>query len=73
MPDIGTDHGTILPAGATALVVTRDGELSFLLPNDDDDQEVPQLVQLLAAVAVRSADAEWVEEMLASIQDRSDA
>ena len=70
MTDITADHGTILPAGATALVVTREGELSFLLPKDDDDQEVPRLVQLLAAVAARSADPEWIEEMLASIQPR---
>ncbi len=35
----------------------------------EDDEPVPRMVQLLVAVTLRSADAEWVEEMLHYLGD----
>ena len=59
-----TDHGTVLPSGASALVVDEKGELAFMLAEYADDEHVPVMVQLLAAVAIRSDDEEWVAETL---------
>lgn len=71
MTDISTDHGTILPPGSSALVVSAEGELSFYLPDNPPDAPVPRLVQLLAAVLMRSEDKDWVEEMLGIFEDQS--
>jgi len=69
MTHISTDHGSILPPDASALVVSADGELSLLLADYPDDQAVPSMVQLLAAVVLRSTDPDWVEEMLAIVDE----
>lgn len=62
---VSTDHGSVLPPEASALVVAADGELSFMLADYPADQPMPRMVQLLAAVALRSTYEDWVEEMLA--------
>jgi len=69
MADISSDHGSILPPDATALVVDASGDISFLLPDYPVSTEVPRMVQLLAAVLLRSRDEEWIEEMLALLTD----
>ncbi|MEL7338230.1 MAG: hypothetical protein AAFN70_18715, partial [Planctomycetota bacterium] len=56
---------TILPADASALVATADGELEFVLANGPGDMEVQQNVQLLVAVMLRSKDPDWLGEMMA--------
>jgi hypothetical protein len=66
MHDISTDHGSVLPPDASALVVSGDGELSLFLADYPEGQDVPRMVQLLAAVALCSTDDEWVEDMLAT-------
>jgi hypothetical protein len=71
MTDVSTDHGTVLPSGSSALVVSAEGELSFYLPDNPPDTPVPRLVQLLAAVLMRSEDEDWVEEMLGIFEDQS--
>ncbi|MDR5651382.1 hypothetical protein [Ruixingdingia sedimenti] len=71
MTDVSADHGTVLPPGSSALVVSAEGELSFYLPENPPDAPVPRLVQLLAAVLMRSEDEEWVEEMLCLFEDQS--
>lgn len=71
MPDISTDHGSVLPPDASALVVSGDGELSFFIADYPEDQDLPRMVQLLAAVVLRSTDDEWVEEMLATFSEAS--
>lgn len=71
MTDVSADHGTVLPTGSSALVVSADGELSFYLPDNPSDTPVPRLVQLLVAVLMRSRDEEWVEEMLGTFEDHS--
>lgn len=69
MTDISTDHGTILPPGSSALVVSAEGEFSFYLPDNPPDAPVSRLTQLLAAVLMRSEDEEWVDEMLRVFED----
>ncbi|MEO4000282.1 hypothetical protein [Mesorhizobium sp. CAU 1732] len=64
-----TDHGTVLPPDSSALVVDGDGSLSLLLAEYADDADVPIMVQLLAAVALRSDDDEWVAETLAILDE----
>jgi len=71
MTDLSTDHGTVLPPGSSALVVSAEDELSFYLPENPPDAPVPRLVQLLAAVLMRSEDEEWVEEMLCLFEDQA--
>ena len=71
MTDVFTDHGTVLPQGSSALVVSAEGELSFYLPDNPPDAPVPRLVQLLVAVLMRSEDEDWVEEMLGIFEDQS--
>jgi hypothetical protein len=69
MTDVSTDHGTILPPGSSALVVSAEGELSFYLPDNPADAPVARLTQLLAAVLMRSEDEEWVDDMLRVFED----
>lgn len=71
MTDVSTDYGTVLPSGSSALVVSAEGELSFYLPENSPDAPVSRLVQLLAAVLMRSEDEDWVEEMLGIFEDQS--
>jgi len=71
MTDISTDYGSILPPDSAALVVDASGDISFLFPNYPDTAEIPRMVQLLAAVLIRSGDEEWVEDMLADMTDAS--
>lgn len=71
MTDVSTDHGTVLPQGSSARVVSAEGELSFYLPDNPPDAPVPRLVQLLVAVLMRSEDEDWVEEMLGIFEDQS--
>ena len=71
MTDISTDHGTVLPPGSSALVVSAEGEFSFFLPDNSPDTPVPRLTQLLVAVLMRSEDEDWVEEMLGILEDQS--
>lgn len=71
MTDIHSDLGSVLPAGASALVVTREGELEFLLADTDSDAPVPRNVQLLVAVLLRSDDPDWVEDMISTLDERS--
>jgi hypothetical protein len=66
-----TDHGSVLSAGSSALVVDENGSLSLLLADYDDDAPVPVLVQLLAAVALRSEDEDWVAETLSVFDEVS--
>ena len=65
MTEKNADYGTVLPEGSTALVVDREGQLSFLMPKGAADEEIPEMAQLLAAVILRSRDPEWVEETIA--------
>jgi hypothetical protein len=69
MADISTDYESILPPDSAALVVDASGDISLLLPHYPDTAEVPRMVQLLAAVLIRSGDDEWVEDMLADMTD----
>lgn len=69
MTNTSTDYGSVLPPDAAALVVDASGDISFLLPDYPAAAEVPRMVQLLAAVLLRSKDVEWVEEMLGALAD----
>lgn len=71
MTDVSADHGTVLPPGSSALVVSAEGELSFYLSDNPSDAPVPRLVLLLAAVLMRSEDEDWVEEMLGLFEDQT--
>jgi hypothetical protein len=70
MTEASSEHGTVLPRGSSALIVSDHGELSMFLADLGDDAPVPRLVQLLVAVLLRSTDEEWVEDMLADLDDR---
>ncbi|MFQ5984491.1 MAG: hypothetical protein ACE5LL_03120 [Alphaproteobacteria bacterium] len=59
-----TDHGTVLKPEEAALIVDVEGAPKLLLPHFDEEEDVPRLFLLLAAVSVKMADDEWVEEMI---------
>lgn len=59
-----TDHGTVLKPEEAALIVDPEGAPKLLLPNLDEEEDVPRLFLLLAAVCVRMADDEWVDELI---------
>lgn len=67
---VSTDHGTVLPAGSSALVVDDNGVMSLLLADYPDDADVPVMVQVLAAVAIRSTDEDWIAEVLAIFDEK---
>ena len=47
-----------------------DGSFSLYFPHMVDDAELPVNFQLLAVVAAKIDDEEWVKEMLRSLRER---
>ena len=68
MQSITADHGSLLPLESSALVVDQTGKLSFHMPNEPGDVDISPMVQLLAAVFIRSEDQDWVAEMIDSLE-----
>jgi hypothetical protein len=64
-----SDHGSVLGPREAALVVDENGELSFRMPEYGDDEQVPEMVQLLAAVLLRSRDDDWRAEMIETLNE----
>lgn len=64
-----SDNGTVLPAGASALVVDQNGKLSFYMPDVAEDEELPRMVRLLAAVLIQSEDIAWVDDMISTFDN----
>ena len=75
MPKPGTikkhpDDGTHITSKEAALVVGEDGDFRLILPDYEDDNDIPPGALLLAAVLVRSEDEDWANEMSAFLLDR---
>lgn len=64
------DDGTLIQSNEAALVVGEDGELRLILPDYEDDNDIPPGALLLAAVLVRSEDEDWANEMSAFLLER---
>jgi len=64
------EDGTLVEAEEAALIVGEDGELRLILPDYEDDNDIPPGALLLAAVLVRSDDEDWVNEMSAFLLER---
>ena len=64
------EDGTLVDANETVLIVGEDGELRLILPDYEDDNDIPPAALLLAAVLVRSDDEGWVNEMSAFLLER---
>lgn len=64
------EDGTLIEANEAALIVGEDGELRLVLPDYEDDNDIPPGALLLAAVLVRSEDEDWVNEMSAFLLER---
>lgn len=47
---------TVLPTGATALIVDEDGSVKLLLPDDDGDAEMSELQLCFGALLVKLDD-----------------
>lgn len=69
MMSANADQGTVLPAGASALVVDQSGKLIFYMAKGSEDEDLPRMVQLLAAVLVQSKDPDWVDEVIATFDN----
>ena len=65
-----TDHGTVLRSDQFAIAANMDGRFSLYFPHMADDAELPLNFQLLAVVAAKIDNEEWVEEMLSSLRER---
>lgn len=59
-----SDHGTVLRSDQMALIANGDGSFSLYLPRFPEGATVPLSMQLLAAVAARIDDEEWIADML---------
>ena len=75
MPILGSikkqsDDGTLIDANEAALVVDADGELCLILPDYEDDNDIPPAALLLAAVLIRSEDQDWANEKSAFLLER---
>ena len=64
------EDGTLVDANEAVLIVGEDGELRLILPDYEDDNDIPPAALLLAAVLVRSDDEGWVNEMSAFLLER---
>ncbi len=61
---------TIIGPNEAALVAEENGELRLILPDYDDDEDVPPMVLLLAAIIVKLKDQDWLDNTMAALDDR---
>ena len=64
------DQETIIGPNEAALVAEENGELRLILPDYDDDEDVPPMVLLLAAIIVKLQDQDWLDNTMAALDDR---
>ena len=64
------DQETIIGPNEAALVAEENGELRLILPDYDDDEDVPPMVLLLAAIIVKLKDQDWLDNTMAALDDR---
>ena len=64
------DQETIIGPNQAALVAEENGELRLILPDYDDDEDVPPMVLLLAAIIVKLKDQDWLDNTMAALDDR---
>ncbi len=64
------DQETIIGPNEAALVAEESGELRLILPEYDDDEDVPPMVLLLAAIIVKLKDQDWLDDTMAALDDR---
>lgn len=62
-----TDHGTVLQADQAALVIDPDGSFRLVFPDIPADAIASDGHALIAAIAMKMSDPEWVEELLADL------
>jgi hypothetical protein len=65
-----SDHGTVLRRDQFAIAANMDGSFDLYIPDLPDDTELPLNVQLLAAIAVKIDDDEWIADMLSGLAER---
>lgn len=61
------ETGTFIQPEESALVASEDGDYRLLLRQYADDEPIPTSVMLLAAVAMKARDPEWVEQLLIDV------
>jgi hypothetical protein len=59
-----TDHGTVLAAEQAAVVVDPDGTFRLVFPDIEAEAEASHGHALIAAIAMKMSDPEWVEDLL---------
>ncbi len=64
------DEETIIGPNEAALVAEENGELRLILPEYDDDEDVPPMALLLVAVTLKLGDEKWLEDTMAALGDR---
>lgn len=65
-----SDYGTVLRPDQFALVAGMDGGFSLLVPDLPEGTAVPRSVQLLAAIAAKIGDEEWIDDMIRDLDAR---
>jgi hypothetical protein len=63
-----TDEGAILGTDEAAIVVCPDGTFRFYSPKGCHDEFAMESHDLLAAIAIKLDDEQWVESMLAMLR-----
>lgn len=62
-----TDQGTVIEADQAALVVDADGSFRLLFPDIPAEAEASRGHAIIAAIAMKMSDPEWVEDLLADL------
>jgi hypothetical protein len=62
------DQSTVLRKDQYALVANMDGSFALYIPDLPHGTPVPRSVMLLAAIAAKIVDEEWVDGMLRDIK-----
>jgi hypothetical protein len=63
-----TDHGSVLRADQFAIAANADGSFALFMPQFQAGQALPRSVLLLAAVAAKLGDEDWVADMIRDLE-----
>lgn len=64
-----SDHGTVLRPDQFALIANMDSSFSFYMPELPQSTLLPRSVLLLAAIAHKINDEDWIDDMIRELDN----
>jgi hypothetical protein len=61
------EEQTIIKPSEAGLVAEEDGEFRLIMPEYEDDEDVPQGALLIAAISIKLNDPEWIDLTMAAL------